>query len=154
CAAEGCEWRFHASITLDGRTFMLKEYDDIHTCIRVAQPKVVSSTWIASVLGFKLKVDPLMSYEAMSQILSDYKVQVDYKKWNRARVKAREAHKGKPSQSYRKWSNCCPAMFKRMFLCFGASKQGFIEGCRPFIGVDGCHLKGPYGRVMLLVISV
>ncbi|KAK1570588.1 hypothetical protein Q3G72_004156 [Acer saccharum] len=35
--------------------------------------------------------------------------------------------------------------FQRFFLSFEAQKKGFMEGCRPFIGIDGCHLKGPYG---------
>ncbi|KAK2663874.1 hypothetical protein Ddye_002448 [Dipteronia dyeriana] len=29
-----------------------------------------------------------------------------------------------------------------------------MEGCRPFIGVDGCHLKGPLGRVLLSAVSL
>ena len=33
-------------------------------------------------------------------------------------------------------------------------KKGFRNGCRSFIGVDGCHLKGPYGRVLLAVVSL
>ncbi|KAK2652457.1 hypothetical protein Ddye_012313 [Dipteronia dyeriana] len=32
--------------------------------------------------------------------------------------------------------------------------MGFIEGCRPFIGIDGCHLKGPYGGVILSTIAL
>jgi hypothetical protein len=26
-------------------------------------------------------------------------------------------------------------------------KNGFVRGCRPWFGIDGCHLKGPYGGV-------
>ena len=33
-------------------------------------------------------------------------------------------------------------------------KKGFRNGCRPFIGVDGCHLKGPYGGVLLAAVSL
>ncbi|GFZ04943.1 hypothetical protein Acr_17g0005150 [Actinidia rufa] len=31
-------------------------------------------------------------------------------------------------------------------------KSGFLNGCRPFIEVDGTHLKGPYGGVLLTAI--
>ena len=34
--------------------------------------------------------------------------------------------------------------FKRFFVCFEAMRKGFVEGCRPFIGLDGCHLKGNF----------
>ncbi|XP_028059513.1 uncharacterized protein LOC114263206 [Camellia sinensis] len=33
-------------------------------------------------------------------------------------------------------------------------KKGFIDGCRPFIGVDGCHLKGPYGGVLISAVAL
>ncbi|VVA39544.1 Hypothetical predicted protein, partial [Prunus dulcis] len=31
---------------------------------------------------------------------------------------------------------------------------GFLEGCRPVIGVDGCHLKGPYPGQILTTVGV
>ncbi|XP_058776102.1 uncharacterized protein LOC131650408 [Vicia villosa] len=33
-------------------------------------------------------------------------------------------------------------------------KSGFVKGCRPWFGIDGCHLKGPYGGVLLLAVAV
>ena len=44
--------------------------------------------------------------------------------------------------------------FHRLFLSFQAQKQGFLEGCRPFIGLDGCHLKGPYNGVLLSAVAL
>ncbi|XP_024042355.1 uncharacterized protein LOC127899355 [Citrus sinensis] len=40
------------------------------------------------------------------------------------------------------------ASFTKLF------RRGFFEGCRQFIGVDGCHLKGLYKGVILSVVSV
>ena len=31
--------------------------------------------------------------------------------------------------------------FKRMYVRFNAQKVGFLGGCRPFIGLDGCHIN-------------
>ena len=28
-------------------------------------------------------------------------------------------------------------------------RHGLLQGCRPFFGLDGCHLKGPYKEVLL-----
>ncbi|KAK3212170.1 hypothetical protein Dsin_016876 [Dipteronia sinensis] len=39
--------------------------------------------------------------------------------------------------------------FERFFLSFKASQTGFKKGCRPLIGIDGCHLTGQFGDVML-----
>ena len=34
------------------------------------------------------------------------------------------------------------AIFDRLYICFEALKKGFLGGCRCFIGLDGCFLKG------------
>ncbi|KAK3222529.1 hypothetical protein Dsin_009554 [Dipteronia sinensis] len=44
--------------------------------------------------------------------------------------------------------------FQRFFLGFEAQKNGFIEGCRPFIGIDSYHLKGLYGGVLLSAVAL
>ncbi|GAB4861938.1 hypothetical protein Ancab_037193 [Ancistrocladus abbreviatus] len=31
---------------------------------------------------------------------------------------------------------------------------GYLRGCRPFIGVDGCHLTGPFGGILLSVVAL
>jgi hypothetical protein len=33
-------------------------------------------------------------------------------------------------------------------------KEGFINGWRPFIGINGCHLKFPYEGVLLFVVAL
>ncbi|KAK2651283.1 hypothetical protein Ddye_018772 [Dipteronia dyeriana] len=38
----------------------------------------------------------------------------------------------------------------RFFLSFKASQVGVKKGYRPLIGIDGCHLTGQFGGVMLL----
>ena len=35
--------------------------------------------------------------------------------------------------------------FKRMYIRYNAQKVGFLGGCRPFVRLDGCHLKGRFG---------
>ncbi|KAL3522168.1 hypothetical protein ACH5RR_015002 [Cinchona calisaya] len=43
---------------------------------------------------------------------------------------------------------------RRMFLSIDALKKGFMASCQPFIRFDGCHLKGPYGGVLLFAIGL
>lgn len=43
-------------------------------------------------------------------------------------------------------------IFKRLFILFEAIKEGFPKGCRPFIRLHGCHLKGPYGGIFLSAV--
>ena len=39
--------------------------------------------------------------------------------------------------------------FKRMYVRFNAQKVGFLGGCRPLIGLDGCHIKHRFGGQIL-----
>ena len=39
--------------------------------------------------------------------------------------------------------------FKRMYVRFNAQKVGILGGCRPFIGLDGCHIKHRFGGQIL-----
>ena len=43
--------------------------------------------------------------------------------------------------------------FKRMYIRYNAQKVGFLGGCRPFVGLDGCHLKGRFGGQLLFVTA-
>ncbi|KAK4392728.1 hypothetical protein Sango_2050600 [Sesamum angolense] len=44
--------------------------------------------------------------------------------------------------------------FAKFYVMFVALRVGFLSGCRPIIGVDGCHLKGPHGWVLLTAVSI
>ncbi|GAV66250.1 hypothetical protein CFOL_v3_09760 [Cephalotus follicularis] len=137
---------------------MVKTLNNAHTCIGVGQTKNTNSFWIATQLGSKLKADPNMS-QLINQILfDDFKIETHPKQLYRVRRKSREVNEGKHRLSYNKLPKYLdrhvnavgPPVFKRLFTCFGASRRGFLQGCRPFIGLDDCHLKGPYGGVLLL----
>ncbi|XP_050877691.1 uncharacterized protein LOC127081480 [Lathyrus oleraceus] len=43
--------------------------------------------------------------------------------------------------------------FGSFYFCFDGCKKGFIHGCRPFVGVDGCHLKTKYGGQLLIAVG-
>ncbi|KAK8705434.1 hypothetical protein V6N13_049037 [Hibiscus sabdariffa] len=46
------------------------------------------------------------------------------------------------------------SVFLRMFICLQACKDGYKVGCRPVLSIDGCHLKGYYGRTFLAAVVV
>ncbi|XP_030923003.1 uncharacterized protein LOC115949877 [Quercus lobata] len=43
--------------------------------------------------------------------------------------------------------------FKRMYIRYNAQKLEFLGGCRPIIGLDGCHLKWRFGGQILSAIT-
>lgn len=44
--------------------------------------------------------------------------------------------------------------FESLTVSFNAQCQGFNNGCRSVIGLDGCHLKGKFGGVMLAATAL
>ncbi|KAL3502254.1 hypothetical protein ACH5RR_036703 [Cinchona calisaya] len=44
--------------------------------------------------------------------------------------------------------------FKRLYICPVPLKRGFLEGCRPVVGSDGCHVRGPHPAIAELLPHV
>uniref|UniRef100_A0A803Q0P6 MULE transposase domain-containing protein n=1 Tax=Cannabis sativa TaxID=3483 RepID=A0A803Q0P6_CANSA len=44
--------------------------------------------------------------------------------------------------------------FNRIFICYSGVKTSFLTACRPFFGLDGCHLKGPYKGILLAAVGL
>ena len=44
--------------------------------------------------------------------------------------------------------------FQRVYVCLKAQKKRFLNGFRPFIGIDGFHLEGPYRGVLLSIVGL
>jgi hypothetical protein len=41
-----------------------------------------------------------------------------------------------------------------LYWSYSACKRGFLEGCRPLICVDGCHIKTRYKGNLLTAIGI
>lgn len=47
-----------------------------------------------------------------------------------------------------------PLAFGTIFICFKGALDGVLSGCRVLIGVDGAHLKGNFGGVLLSAVAI
>ncbi|KAK0605702.1 hypothetical protein LWI29_029774 [Acer saccharum] len=45
-------------------------------------------------------------------------------------------------------------VFQRLYICLGALKKGWKEGCRRILGLDGCFIKGFHTGQLLIAIGV
>jgi hypothetical protein len=41
-----------------------------------------------------------------------------------------------------------------LYWSYDACTRGFLKGCRPFICIDGCHIKTKYKGVLLTSVGV
>ncbi|KAL5774309.1 hypothetical protein ACOSP7_011866 [Xanthoceras sorbifolium] len=180
CEVEGCPWRVHGSPTYDRVTYMLKTFNNVHTCLSVPKNKDVSARWIGKKFESIIKDNPGINVRVLQSIvLRKYGVQVPDYTLHRAKKFALARGEVDHKESYNKLykyghviiernpGSCVklstirydpntnvPAHFNRFFLSFYAQKMGYLEGCRPFIGLDGCHLKGPYDGILLCAIGI
>ncbi|KAA8531001.1 hypothetical protein F0562_005709 [Nyssa sinensis] len=178
CADSSCMWRIHASPLLDGMTYMIKRYEGKHTCVRLQSNSNANSSWIAKKLGEVIKTNPNIKVDAMQTYLQKtYGIEASMMQLYKAKRSALDEIEGKHRSSYTmlpmyaseiKRTNpdslvkieckrpllLMNPLFKRIFIAFEALFKGFKAGCRPFIGIDGCHLKGPYGGVLLATVSL
>ncbi|KAF7136322.1 hypothetical protein RHSIM_Rhsim08G0160500 [Rhododendron simsii] len=178
CDVEGCPWRIHASPLPNGITYQIKTYTPEHTCTRVNHNEDANSTWIAKKLLKDFKENRQLDLDGMQEKLNGrFGIESSRIQFYRAKRKCMDALKGSHGDQYKllptyavevrktnpgslikmDYNRPFPTqnpMFRRLFVSFAGMIKGFLNGCRPFIMVDGCHLKGPYGGVLISAVAL
>ncbi|KAL2923288.1 Ribosome maturation factor RimP [Bienertia sinuspersici] len=181
CSADNCAWRLHASRLPDGQTWAIKSIKPTeHTCAGLeTKNSMVSSKWVARVLLEDIRANNDIPAKALNELLwQRYGVQMCKTTLYRMRSEALvEIHGGHDtsysylprycemikmtnpqSTEYCAWTSADhaqrPLTFTSIFICFKATLDGLFAGCRSSVGVDGCHLKGNYGGILLSAVAL
>lgn len=168
-----CMFRLHASPTHDRGSFQIKKIDEDHCCGRTYDNKLATSTWISKKYTAKLNDTPNWQVGCMKkEVRREWMINASDLQIYRARQKAQELIQGNFQEQYLRLRDYCGmimktnpgskailqvekpwvdsvSIFERMFVIYDAQIKGFLEGCRPIIGLDACFLKGPYGGQLL-----
>lgn len=171
CAANKCPFYIWTSVKQGKGPLVVKTLVPQHNCGRLAKVRKIRASWIARTYHSKFKVNPYLKCQeivdtiwsewgvkaslwlalearrqAQALILGEYKEQ--YEILHRY---AQEMKKSNPRNTIKfKLNN---GVFERLYVCFDALKRGFLVGCRPFFGIDGCFLKGPFGGQLLVAVG-
>ncbi|KAH9671509.1 SWIM-type domain-containing protein [Citrus sinensis] len=178
CATTGCTWRLQASPNWNKGNFQIKTYCSEHTCVRNTENYEATSTWIAISFLHLFRANTQLPIDVIaSELFRRYRITCCNQRLYRTRNKALELLGQDHKVSYTKLFRYMHAIlasnpgstvsldedwlgggvdpyFRRFFVFFDASRRGFFGGCRQFIGIDGCFLKGPYKGVLLSAVSV
>ncbi|KAF4364050.1 hypothetical protein F8388_011842 [Cannabis sativa] len=103
CRADACPWRIHASLSPNERLFIIKTFNNTHTCQCVRTNRAANSGWIAKKMVGPISRHPNMSLKGMREELKDtWGIEVNNKRLWRARAIARGEVEGNHVQSYGK----------------------------------------------------
>ncbi|KAI3517407.1 hypothetical protein L1887_16621 [Cichorium endivia] len=162
----------------DGITFEVKKFVDTHSCTQSNKcgNKHATQGWIAEVVSDKLKSDGDVSpADLKTWLMQKYNVKVPYMRVFRGREQAYRDMYGKWDDSYvnifdfkQELEKRNPESvveidlqtegdkkhFLRIFISLTACSKGFLAGCRPYIGLDACHLKGKFNGVLAAATSI
>ncbi|XP_062170546.1 uncharacterized protein LOC133876254 [Alnus glutinosa] len=177
CKEPKCNYRVYARQVDDEATFQIISLQGRHVCGRQFRNSIVNSTWIADKLIDKFRVQPDMPLHMIqNEVQERWRIDVNPSMMYRTRIKANKKIYGNHGGQYAAlWDYCetlratnpgsCVVMkvdrtvpeanprFQRLYCSLAAMKKGFLEGCRPVIGVDGCFLKGPFKGQLLAAVG-
>ena len=149
-----------ASIIKHEKTFCIRKMRALHTCIPHGENTKVTIDWLAHQSEQAVRTDPNTCVDTlMEQAKLKFGVEVPKSKAYRARKKAFDVVIGDQKKQYTRLRDYLQAIldtnpgsrcivttkelvehpspnprFHGLFVCLNASKEGFLNGCRPFIG--------------------
>ncbi|XP_058774772.1 uncharacterized protein LOC131649041 [Vicia villosa] len=158
-------------------TYAIKTIKETHTCARVLDNKTANSKWVAKAVVKKMQTyDNLRICDIIQDMRQNYGVGITVGRAWKAKMIARQMIEGDADKQYSNlWryaaelhrvsagntvkinierpSPSIQPRFGSFYFYFEGCKKWFINGCRPFIGVDGCHLKTKYGGQLLIAVG-
>ncbi|XP_058733420.1 uncharacterized protein LOC131605036 [Vicia villosa] len=158
-------------------TYAIKTIMDKHTCARVLENRSASSSWVAKAVVKKMQTsDNVRICDIIQDMRQNFSIGITVGRAWKAKLIAKRIIEGDADKQYanlRRYevelhrvnpgnnlsitvSRPNPSIqprFGSFYFCFDGCKKGFINGCRPFVGVDGCHLKTKYGGQLLIVVG-
>ncbi|XP_017438361.1 uncharacterized protein LOC108344427 [Vigna angularis] len=173
-AQKKCPWMAYCGYLEGCITWQLRKILDTHTCSRQFNIKMMNPKWLSETLDTALLENPnLKINEIRSKALRKWNTNVTISKARRAKLmascKVEGSFKNQFTRIYdyaHELLRCNPGStikvkvdsengqttFQRFYVCLKACKNSFVS-CRPFIGLDGCFLKGKCKGELLKVVG-
>lgn len=175
CASEACPWRIHCAKLPGVPTFTIRTIHEQHTCGGICHlgHQQASVEWVANSVEQRLRENPhCKPKEILEEIHRVHGIALSYKQAWRGKERIMAAVRGSFEEEYRllpqycdqiKWTNPgsialvygnpVDNSFQRLFVSFQASIYGFLNACRPLIGLDRTFLKSKYLGTLLFATS-
>ena len=170
---EDYTWYLWASYDSRNKCFMVKRYVEEHTCCKKWKIKAFTASFLARKYLESLKADQDMNLRNFSRVVQkEWHMTPSRTKLQRARRLAMKIIHGDEEGQYKllwdygneiRRSNPGSSFFlalddkagfNKAYMCLDACKRGFLQGCRPVIFIDGCHIKTRYRGQLLVAVGI
>ncbi|KAM0905619.1 hypothetical protein ACQ4PT_017230 [Festuca glaucescens] len=170
CIKEKCPFHVTASEIKGDKTFVIRKMKLKHTCETTTDSTRVSARWLAAKYESLFRSDPNTTIQAViDSARQHFGVQVPKMMAYRAKWLAIDVVLGDHKEQYVRLRDFAQTVvdtnpgsrvivttftpapsldnphpgptFHGLFFCINGAREGFLEGCRPFIGLDGCFVK-------------
>ncbi|XP_074316130.1 uncharacterized protein LOC141652513 [Silene latifolia] len=175
CATDGCPWRIHAAKLPGVPTFTIRTLNNQHSCHGLTHLGHQQATvqWVANSVEQRLRENPnYKPKEILEEIHRVHGIALSYKQAWRGKERIMAAVRGSFEEGYRLlppytqqiqrtnpgsiakvYGNPEDNCFQRLFVSYQASIYGFLNGCRPLLGLDKIALKSKYLGTLLLATA-
>ncbi|XP_024159846.1 uncharacterized protein LOC112167108 [Rosa chinensis] len=178
CKEENCPFELFASKMQHEDTLIIKGYNPVHNCTRKYNNQMVKQRFLVAKFkdqialnehwkpdslartmstSIRAKVSSQMAYKVKRAALLEVDGSIKYQ-FSRLRDYGNELKRVDPDTTvdikcdFNTTSK--NPVFKRMYICLGALKNGIKAGCRSVIGLDGAHLKSAFGGQLLTAVGL
>ncbi|KAL0429276.1 UNVERIFIED_CONTAM: hypothetical protein Sradi_0553600 [Sesamum radiatum] len=156
-------------------TFQIKSIKGKHTCAHRTENKQANYKYLGKRIENIIRDNPSEGLISLkNKIRRDVQVDCSLHKVYRAKRYALQLIKGNIKLQYERLYDYCstvckynpgstlvlkvdrdlsPPVLQRMYYCLSGLREGFLNGCRPIIGLDGCFLKSLYRGQLLTAIG-
>nr|CAD1837347.1 unnamed protein product [Ananas comosus var. bracteatus] len=176
CKGENCPWRVHASESSHNHKFIIKKINNVHTCgggHGGDGRRRPTRQWLTSIIKEKLHANPqCKAKDLVKELHVDCGVILSYSQvWRGMEDAKKELYQTlKETYSQLPWfceriletnpgsvailSASMDSKFRRFFVAFHASLNGFERGCRPLLFLDRIPLKASNEFKLLAAAAV
>ena len=161
CLEKDCKFHMVASVIANEKTFVIRKLQIEHTCAPSGENCKVPARFVAQAVEDSFRTDPKAGIDTViDKTKENYGVEVGKVKAYRARQHALNVVQGDQEAQYTRIRDYLQAVldtnpgsrcivttrvvaehpspnprFHRLFMCLAAQTEGFLNGCRPFIGI-------------------
>ncbi|GJV67247.1 mutator type transposase [Tanacetum coccineum] len=179
-AANQCPWVLQVSKLQDSETWQVKTFDDTHKCLQSRKIKYCTADFLSKDIIDQIETNPEILVKAIQeQLQMKFQLEVSRMKAFRAKSKAVDNVRGDFTLQYTQLrdyvmelqqsnSNTTvrigveseadhvkpTRLFKRIYVCLGATKEGFMACMRQFLGFNATFMKGPFPGQLLIAVGV